>query len=69
VLVFFENAAKLNEFYNSQAFENQKASTFTLSELDSDEDKITRIKFATIAGTVTLFTNSFGRGTDFICAD
>jgi hypothetical protein len=46
-----------------------KPYTYILTEEDSDHDKLYRIKYATVSGTITLMTKSFGRGVDFICGD
>jgi len=69
--VFFESIRELNEFDKSDAYKNLRETnyTFSLTERDTDEDKESRIKEAPKSGNVTLITNSFGRGTDFICAD
>ena len=42
---------------------------FTLTETDKDHDKLNRIKYATVSGTITLMTRSFARGVDFVCGD
>ncbi|CAF1185261.1 unnamed protein product [Adineta steineri] len=69
ILVFFESAKKLKEFYESKALETIKYSVeFLIEEADSDE-KEKAIRRATTSGQITLFTRTFGRGTDFICYD
>ncbi|CAF4640605.1 unnamed protein product [Rotaria socialis] len=69
VLVFFESEKKLNEFRDSKALALLKDYVFCLTEQTSLEEKESRIKSATVSGRVTLFTRTFGRGTDFICYD
>ncbi|CAF2071576.1 unnamed protein product [Rotaria magnacalcarata] len=67
VLVFFESATKLREFYESKELETIKNSVLILTEEANSEEKETIIKRATESGQITLFTRTFGRGTDFIC--
>jgi hypothetical protein len=69
VLVFFESKQKLKEFYNSKALESIRESVVNLTEEASLEEKDNLVKRATISGQITLFTRTFGRGTDFICHD
>lgn len=69
VLVFFESKAKLMEFYESSALKSIKSSVVYLTEDASLQEKETIISRATISGQITLFTRTFGRGTDFICHD
>ncbi|CAF1389902.1 unnamed protein product [Rotaria sordida] len=69
VLVFFESEKKLKEFYESKALESIKESVVYLREEASSTEKENFIKHATGSGQVTLFTRTFGRGTDFICYD
>ncbi|CAF1341009.1 unnamed protein product [Rotaria sp. Silwood1] len=69
VLVFFESNRKLKEFYDSTALSSLKESTVYLTEEASLEEKEILIKRATVSGQITLFTKTFGRGTDFICHD
>ncbi|CAF0744473.1 unnamed protein product [Adineta steineri] len=69
VLVFFESKQKLKEFYESKALEPIKESVAYLTEELLKEEKESLIKRATTSGQITLFTRTFGRGTDFICHD
>ena len=69
VLVFFESKKKLMEFYHSDALASIRDSVTYLTEKQSLEEKQHRIKNATVSGQITLFTKTFGRGTDFICYD
>ncbi|CAF0939888.1 unnamed protein product [Adineta steineri] len=69
ILVFFESKQKLEKFFNSRALETMNGSLQILTEEASSEEKETKIKRATRSGQVTLFTRTFGRGTDFICYD
>jgi hypothetical protein len=69
VLVFFDSEKKLNEFRDSKVLDSLKSYAFCLTEQTSLEEKESRIKSATVSGRVTLFTRTFGRGTDFICYD
>ncbi|CAF3079102.1 unnamed protein product [Rotaria sp. Silwood2] len=69
LLVFFESEKKLQEFRDSKALASLKDFVFCLTEQTSLEEKESRIKSATVSGRITLFTSTFGRGTDFICYD
>ncbi|CAF4273892.1 unnamed protein product [Rotaria magnacalcarata] len=69
ILVFFESKAKLMQFYQSSALESIKDSVVYLTEDASLQEKETIINRATVSGQITLFTRTFGRGTDFICHD
>ncbi|CAF0898623.1 unnamed protein product [Adineta steineri] len=69
VLVFFESEKRLNDFRDSQALTLLKDHVFCLTEQASLQEKESRIKSATVSGRITLFTRTFGRGTDFICYD
>ncbi|CAF0828795.1 unnamed protein product [Adineta steineri] len=69
VLVFFESKQKLKEFYESKALEPIKECVTYLTEELEEEEKESLIKRATTSGQITLFTRTFGRGTDFICHD
>ena len=69
VLVFFETKEKLLEFYNSNALAPIKQSVVYLAEEASLQERENLIKRATVSGQITLFTRTFGRGTDFICRD
>ncbi|CAF4122389.1 unnamed protein product [Adineta steineri] len=69
VLVFFESEKKINDFRDSQAIAASKDHMLSLTEQTSLEEKESRIKSATVSGRITLFTRTFGRGTDFICYD
>ncbi|UJR17604.1 hypothetical protein I4U23_004500 [Adineta vaga] len=69
ILVFFESKVKLMQFYESPALESMKESVVYLTEDALLQEKETIISRATVSGQVTLFTRTFGRGTDFICHD
>ena len=69
VLVFFESKAKLMEFYQSPALESIRHSVVYLTEDALSQEKEAIISRATVSGQITLFTRTFGRGTDFICHD
>ncbi|CAM4825739.1 unnamed protein product [Rotaria magnacalcarata] len=69
ISVFFESKAKLMQFYQSSALESIKDSVVYLTEDASLQEKETIINRATVSGQITLFTRTFGRGTDFICHD
>ncbi|CAF3356787.1 unnamed protein product [Rotaria sp. Silwood2] len=69
ILVFFESKQKLMEFYNSDALTSIKESAVYLTEDASLEEKEKLIKRATLSGQITLFTRTYGRGTDFVCHD
>eukprot|EP01084_Bolivina_argentea_P254311 427516_1 len=69
VFVFFENALKLNSFYDSKPFKIFHGKTRILTEkLDFDE-KEKEVKRAPWSDKITLLTKSFGRGTDFKVMD
>jgi hypothetical protein len=57
------------EFYQSLALESIKDSIAYLTEDFLLQEKEMIIKRATFSGQITLFTRTFGRGTDFICHD
>ncbi|KAL4489801.1 hypothetical protein ABPG72_022441 [Tetrahymena utriculariae] len=59
---------KLNKFYNSTELSDLKMDVELITE-ELLTDKLQLIKKATVSGQVTLLTDSFGRGTDFICHD
>ncbi|CAF4529650.1 unnamed protein product [Rotaria sp. Silwood2] len=65
----FESKQKLMEFYNSDALTSIKESVVYLTEDASLEEKEKLIKRATLSGQITLFTRTYGRGTDFVCHD
>ncbi|CAF5016018.1 unnamed protein product, partial [Rotaria sp. Silwood1] len=69
VLVFFESVKRLNEFYESKALEEIKYSVHILTEEATSDEKEKAIRCATTSDQITLFTRTFGRGTDFICHD
>ncbi|CAF3762063.1 unnamed protein product, partial [Rotaria sp. Silwood1] len=69
VLVFLESEKKLRKFYASAALQFIKDSVAILTEEASPAEKENVIKQATGSGHVTLFTKTFGRGTDFISHD
>ncbi|CAF4705970.1 unnamed protein product [Rotaria sp. Silwood1] len=69
ILVFFESNRKLKEFYDSTALGSLKELTVYLTEEASLDEKEILIKRATTSDQITLFTRTFGRGTDFKCDD
>ena len=69
ILVFFESKAKLMQFYESSALDSIRESVAYLTEDALLEEKEALIARATISGQITLFTRTFGRGTDFKCHD
>ena len=69
VMVFFENMEILDCFSESDSFKKYSSSYQKLTELLNYKEKIIAIRKATRAGTVSLLTKSFGRGTDFIVYD
>ena len=54
------------EFYNSSQLASQKDKVKFLNEEATLREKEQLIKSATSSGSITLFTKSFGRGTDFL---
>jgi len=69
VFVFFESVDALTNCLQSAAFNTLRDSIKCLTEEANPQEKNLIIKRATIAGQITFFTNSFGRGTDFIVSD
>ncbi|CAF2540353.1 unnamed protein product [Rotaria sp. Silwood2] len=69
ILIFFESKQKLEEFYQSKAFETKQSIVTILREEENFEEKEKVIRRATVPGQITLFTRTFGRGTDFIRYD
>ncbi|CAF4774457.1 unnamed protein product, partial [Rotaria sp. Silwood2] len=65
----FESVKKLKEFYESKALEIIKHSVKVLTEEADADEKEKAVRRVTTAGQVTLFTRTFGGGTDFICYD
>jgi len=69
VLVFFENEAKLNKFYESNNFKVLKEKASILTERANAKEKSDFVSVATLAGKISLMPRCFGRGTDFKCLD
>lgn len=69
VFVVFESIKELNKFYNSNEFEPLRLQAHALTEEANSSERKNLIDGSTIAGKITLFTRSFGRGTDFIVHD
>jgi preprotein translocase subunit SecA len=69
IIVFFKGARELNEFSQSSLYENYLKRTSNLTEEHEAAVRDSRIVRAVNADTITLMTNSFGRGTDFILLD
>lgn len=71
VLVFFKNKAILDEFCKSSVLNDLgiKDKVKLITEEVSNDEKEGLIAQAAIAGSVTLLTADFGRGTDFKCYD
>ncbi|CAF0901525.1 unnamed protein product [Adineta ricciae] len=69
ILVFFESEDKLMAFWNSPELSSIKRDVETITEKSSVRERDFGIRKASTVGKVTLFTRTFGRGTDFICHD
>lgn len=71
VMVFFESMTKLFEFYKSSDLKRvgMDKKTRIMTEETSSKDKEVLVRQAATAGSITLLTRSFGRGTDFFCYD
>ncbi len=71
ILIFFENKTILDEFYDSAVLTNLgiKSKVKIISEQVSNDEKEGLIAQAAVAGSITLLTREFGRGTDFKCYD
>ena len=69
IIVVFDSAQKLKDFYNSKVIESIKGSISYLTEEASAQEKDHLVRRATTSGQVTLITRTFGRGTDFVCHD
>lgn len=51
------------------AYQNLRNATSVLNETHSADDRDNKIKKAANKNNITLMTNSFGRGTDFVLFD
>ena len=69
VFVVFESMKELYKFYNSNEFEPLRNYAHKLTEEANNAERKHLINSATLLGKITLFTRSFGRGTDFIVHD
>lgn len=69
VFVVFETIKHLNTFYNSEEFISLKNGTRCLTEEANQNERKILISNSTLSGKITLFTRSYGRGTDFIVYD
>ena len=69
VLVFFEDEAKLNKFYDSNNFMQLKDKANILTERASMKEKNDFVSIATLPNKISLMPRCFGRGTDFKCRD
>ena len=67
--MFFESEQALEDFFNSENFLAYKSTTNKLTERLTMLEKDNFVKKATHAGTISLLTRSFGRGTDFVVLD
>jgi len=66
ILVIFENLNSLQEFRNSECFNDQiNCKVLMLTELQNNKEKNETIRGAVMPDRLTLITKSFGRGTDF----
>jgi hypothetical protein len=66
IIIFFKGARELNEFSQSPWYEPYLRRSSNLTEEHEASVRDSRIVRAVNADTITLMTNSFGRGTDFI---
>jgi hypothetical protein len=69
VLVFFESAQALTDFYTSPALRDKKEKVRTITNRVQHDEKEGLIRQAVAKGSITLLMREFGRGTDFICHD
>ena len=67
VMIFFESAATLLEFYLSQQMESLRPYSRTITEIKYHDDAA--FLHATVSGAISLIIRDFGRGTDFKCLD
>ncbi len=67
VMVFFENLAVLEEFYNRPNIERLRP--LRLDERVSSASRPSVVSRAVSHRVVTLLTRDYGRGTDFMCED
>lgn len=69
VLVAFKNRKEIHQFRDSSPFQ-ENCAKFKFQEISEDlspEEKNTNINNVTLPGYVTLITEDFTRGTDFVC--
>ena len=69
VLVFFADKKQLMNFYDSKFMDDIRNKVNYLTEEASADEIFQIVKKATTSGRVTLFTRTFGRGTDFCIQD
>jgi preprotein translocase subunit SecA len=69
VLVFFKTRADMINLYKSPYLRQHLQKCFYVSEDDDEHLRDNRIQMAGNRGTVTLLTEKFSRGTDFILED
>ena len=69
ILVFFQSEEMLLKFYNSSELSEIKESVEIITEKVSIKNRELYMKRATTIGKVTLLTQIFGRGTDFVCSN
>lgn len=69
VLVFFEDDATLERFYQCPSMDHLRGQTSKFQENVEMSARKARVSRATTAGQITLLSRTFGRGTDFACFD
>lgn len=69
IIIFFKGPRELNEFYVHPLFEPYQARANSLTEEHDPFTRDSRIIRAVDPKNITLMTNSFGRGTDFVLLD
>ena len=69
VFVVFESIKELRSFYSLKEFLPLRSQAHVLTEEANNEERINLVNSSTLCANITLFTRSFGRGTDFIVYD
>ena len=69
VLIFFKDEAALQHFYHSREFHDFQsvANIITETSISTDAEQNSKIIAATQPGAITLITEEYARGRDFVC--
>lgn len=72
IIVFFNSTTELWDFFNSpqyEKFDHLRKITLPLTQHENSSTRLSRIQYASEAGSITLMIKQFGRGTDFQVLD